>query len=535
MRALGRFKGWAAATLVVMVMAAGTVAQTWDCGATSGTVTATLSGGTLTISGSGAMKDYSGSTGPWFVNARFITRVVINNGVTSIGKSAFSNYYLTLTEADDRNAEKYKYTNLTSVTISNSVKTIGNSAFESCPLTSVTIGDSVTSIESWAFGCQPGLLGGVNCGDLTAITIPSNVSSIGSSAFSGRGILSVTCLRATPPYVGEYEFYLKPASACLYVPAASISAYSAANGWKNFKCIQPISSPTFTVTFNSQGGSAVISQSIEEGDKVTRPTGPTRSGYVFGGWYKDAALTNLWNFDTDVVISDITLYAEWLSVSSNIAVTDIIGVPDTVVVAAPFILSGAIVPDDATNKAITWVIVSAGITGAEIFGNILQTSAVGTIIVKATIKDGTDIGEDYEQYFIITVVQPSSVLSHNRTIPNGNIGEVAVVSPVSVLTGELSAGPNPVSKSSGAIAFFWQGKQIKSGALTVYDVSGNVVRKLAIKDNAIISNTAKRAVGSWDLKDGKDRQVSDGTYLVKGKVVTFGGKAERASLVVGIR
>ena len=67
----------------------------------------------------------------------------------------------------------------------------------------------------------------------------------------------------------------------------------------------------YTVTFNSQGGSAVTAQTVVNGGKVTKPADPARSGYSFGGWFKEATCTNKWNFDTDTVIGDITLYAKW--------------------------------------------------------------------------------------------------------------------------------------------------------------------------------------------------------------------------------
>jgi uncharacterized protein (TIGR02145 family)/uncharacterized repeat protein (TIGR02543 family) len=70
----------------------------------------------------------------------------------------------------------------------------------------------------------------------------------------------------------------------------------------------------YTVTFNSQSGSSVSSQTIDHGGKVTSPTAPTRAGYTFGGWYMEAACTTAWNFGTDVVTSAITLYAKWNAV-----------------------------------------------------------------------------------------------------------------------------------------------------------------------------------------------------------------------------
>jgi len=68
---------------------------------------------------------------------------------------------------------------------------------------------------------------------------------------------------------------------------------------------------TYTVTFNSQEGSTVASQTVEHGGLVTKPTDPTREGYAFGGWYKESGCENAWVFNTDTVTSDVTLYAKW--------------------------------------------------------------------------------------------------------------------------------------------------------------------------------------------------------------------------------
>ena len=79
-------------------------------------VTWTLSGdGTLTISGQGDMDDYEMYDAPWFNDWDKISKVVIKDGVTSIGESAFSGCY-----------------SLTSITIPNSVTSIGGGAFYYC-------------------------------------------------------------------------------------------------------------------------------------------------------------------------------------------------------------------------------------------------------------------------------------------------------------------------------------------------------------------------------------------------------------------
>ncbi|MDR0436895.1 MAG: InlB B-repeat-containing protein, partial [Bacteroidales bacterium] len=68
---------------------------------------------------------------------------------------------------------------------------------------------------------------------------------------------------------------------------------------------------TYTVTFNSQGGSPVTSQTINYGGTVAVPATPTLMGHIFDGWYREAAGVNAWNFATDVVTSNLTLYAKW--------------------------------------------------------------------------------------------------------------------------------------------------------------------------------------------------------------------------------
>jgi len=127
-----------------------------------------------------------------------------------------------------------------------------------------------------------------------------------------------------------------------------------------------------------------------------------------------------------------------------------------------------------------------------------------------------------------------SVLSSDRIIPNAASNrEITAVTPVPALTAEFAAGPNPVGKSSGAVNFFRSGAAIKSASLSVYDASGNAVRKIAINDNGVVG--VRRSVGSWDLRDAKGRAVSAGTYLVRGAVVGKDGKSETVSLVVGVK
>ena len=67
----------------------------------------------------------------------------------------------------------------------------------------------------------------------------------------------------------------------------------------------------YTVTFDAGDGIETVSQQVSEGDKAARPADPKRDGYTFDGWFKDEACRQAWDFDTDIVTEDITLYAGW--------------------------------------------------------------------------------------------------------------------------------------------------------------------------------------------------------------------------------
>ena len=68
---------------------------------------------------------------------------------------------------------------------------------------------------------------------------------------------------------------------------------------------------SYTVTYNSNGGTEVKPETVTYGNKATKPTNPTRSGYTFAGWYTDnEKFFNKYDFNT-LVTGNIILYAKW--------------------------------------------------------------------------------------------------------------------------------------------------------------------------------------------------------------------------------
>jgi hypothetical protein len=127
----------------------------------------------------------------------------------------------------------YKFSAMTSCEIGNCVTSIEDGAFYGCTnLTSVTIGSGVTSIGYRCFK---------DCNSLTSITIPSSITSIGTSVFENCfNLTSVTVNATTPPTLGSYVF-ATIVDFPIYVPAASVDAYKAANRWSDYASrIQPI-------------------------------------------------------------------------------------------------------------------------------------------------------------------------------------------------------------------------------------------------------------------------------------------------------
>ncbi len=178
------------------------------------------------------------SIGDWaFCDCSSLTSVNIPNAVTNIGYATFAGC-----------------SKLPSITIPDFVTSIGESAFDSClSLTSITIPDFVTSIGDSVFA---------DCPSLNTVTIGEKVKYIGSAEFKHCPALAKLTVRcATPPTCGSDALTDIDKQKCtLYVPKNTLSAYKAADQWKDFLLMEEIATTNIsTIKEQSNGESGKTS------------------------------------------------------------------------------------------------------------------------------------------------------------------------------------------------------------------------------------------------------------------------------------
>ncbi len=76
-------------------------------------------------------------------------------------------------------------------------------------------------------------------------------------------------------------------------------------------CFDPVEQ--YQVTFDTQGGSSISPILVTQGMACTEPVQPVKTESMFGGWYRENNFQTEWDFTTDLVQSNMQLYAKWLS------------------------------------------------------------------------------------------------------------------------------------------------------------------------------------------------------------------------------
>ena len=138
------------------------------------------------------------------------------------------------------------------VIIPETVTLIGTGAFSSANIGTMILPGSVTRVSGMAFSDVRGVNGvapviklneglavieqaAFNSAEIAGeIEIPSTVTEIGESCFAFTDITTVICKPTTPPALGNGAFPSYTAGFTIKVPAASVAAYKAADGWKDY-------------------------------------------------------------------------------------------------------------------------------------------------------------------------------------------------------------------------------------------------------------------------------------------------------------
>jgi uncharacterized protein (TIGR02145 family)/uncharacterized repeat protein (TIGR02543 family) len=74
----------------------------------------------------------------------------------------------------------------------------------------------------------------------------------------------------------------------------------------------------YTIAFNSQGGTSISPLTVDSNGLADVPSVPIRVGYSFEGWYKEVSCENKWDFKSDHVLADKSLYAKWKLINTII-------------------------------------------------------------------------------------------------------------------------------------------------------------------------------------------------------------------------
>ena len=262
---------------------------------------------------------------------------------------------------------------------------------------------------------------------------------------------------------------------------------------------------SYAVSFNSQGGSAVDSKTAKYNTTIAQPTtAPTRKGYTFAGWYKDAAGQVAWNFATDKVTGNVTLYAKWLL---NRPVINPIDDNDTK-------LSGTTVANATITVKIGSVVIATGKadSNGKFSIKIKQLKANTELSVYAIDKNG--IQSATTKVKVLDRTAPSKPVV-NKIDNNDKVvtGKAESGSTVTVKSGKTVLG---TAKATSKGAFSTKIAVQKAGTklvITAKDSAGNVSTSVTVTVSDVVA-PSKPVVNKIDNND---------------KVVT--GKAESGSTV----
>jgi uncharacterized repeat protein (TIGR02543 family)/uncharacterized repeat protein (TIGR01451 family) len=185
---------------------------------------------------------------------------------------------------------------------------------------------------------------------------------------------------------------------------------------------------TYTVTFDSNGGSAAGSVTASPGTLVSEPAPPTRAGYTFTGWYREAALTTRWNFASNTVTTNTILYAGWANTTPAVNITSPANGAEYAL-GDSITFSGSAIDSEQGNLSagLAWTSSIDGSTGS---GGTFSTAALsaGIHTITASITDGGGMSGSAQVIITVNAAIPVYTVNYSG---NGATGGNAPVDPTS--------------------------------------------------------------------------------------------------------
>lgn len=192
---------------------------------------------------------------------------------------------------------------VTSVTIPDSVTAIPDYAFGYCSqLTNISIPNSVTFIGFSAFN---------SCTSLKSITLPSSLSTIQSYAFYNCENLKTIRIPVSVTSIGNYAFDVCPSLMTVTYPGSKTQwDDNITKGSNNDVLENHLICAMLEATFTADGTTFAQPQTINRGEKFTKPTEPSKENHTFAGWYNG---DKPFDFDADTTNAPnvLELVAKW--------------------------------------------------------------------------------------------------------------------------------------------------------------------------------------------------------------------------------
>ena len=276
---------------------------------------------------------------------------------------------------------------LTSITIPNSVTSIGSSAFEGCSrLTSVDIPNSVTSIGSAAFS---------GCSGLTSLSIPSSVTSIGDWEFNACSSLTSIDIPNSVTSIGYGAFYDCNRLTCITIPNSVTSIESEAfSGCSELNDVFSFIDDPMTVSMGSDVFYLNPSNYAERTLHV--PVGTLYAYQANTDWSK--------YFGSIVEMNETVLATSIELNETSVELT----------VGKTLQLMATVMPEDATEKTVTWTSSDDAIATVDATG-LVTAIAPGFATITATTTDGSNLSANCNLTSIADLIEYDNYLSMRDT------------------------------------------------------------------------------------------------------------------------